>query len=212
MTMARSSDSNFPLSILRDKTFQAREIKRVLILATIYLVITTVLMGVFYHQMLSSLVEGVAPLYFVSEDMQLVNEAVPSLTAVLGKWIISMMLINAFITIALGIFITRKLGHPLMAIKRTLREIGNGNLDVRLRASDNREFGEISSELTAAMRSIREQIAAAKEEIEHAEEHMKQPESRNQCDDNVDQAVRNCKMALDYFQVDGQEDEQRKAA
>jgi len=201
--MARSSDSIFPLSILKDKTFQAGEIRRVLALATIYLVITTALMGLFYHQMLANLVEGVAPLFFVSEDMALVNEAVPSLTAVLGKWIISMMLINLFVTVVLGIYITRKLGQPLLAIKRSLREIGNGNLDVRLRSTDNREFGEISSELSSALRSIREQIAAAKQEINQAEEQITRSGSDETSENSNDQAVRNCKMALDYFQVDG---------
>lgn len=210
--MARSSDSIFPLSILRDKTFQAREIRRVLILSTIYLVVTTVLMGVFYHQMLSSLVEGTSPLFFVSEDMQLVNEAVPALGSVLAKWVISMVLINLFITAALGIYITRKLGHPLMAIKRSLREIGNGNLDVRLRSSDNREFGEISSELSAAMRSIREQISAAKQEIQYAEENQQASDSSDDDEIHVDQAVRNCKMALDYFQLDGDDATQHSNA
>jgi len=210
--MARSSDSIFPLSLLRDKTFQAREIRRVLALATVYLVLTTVLMGLFYHQMLSSLVSGSSPLFFASEDMQLINESVPSLSAVLGKWIISMMLINLFITVALGIYITRKLGHPLMAIKRTLREIGNGNLDVRLRASDNNEFGEISSELTVAMRSIREQISAAKQELEHVEEQQLDNADNADDADQATQAVRNCKMALDYFQVDGNDNQQSNAA
>ena len=209
--MARSSDSIFPLSILRDKTFQAGEIRRVLFLAALYLVITTALMGLFYHQMLVSLVAGVAPLFFVSEDMALVNEAVPSLSAVLGKWIICMMLINLFITVTLGIYITRKLGQPLLAIKRTLREIGNGNLDVRLRTSDNREFGEISSELTAAMRSIREQIAAAKQEIDQVDEQFSHSEKNEVHKINVDQAVRNCKMALDYFRVDRSDVSQNNA-
>ncbi len=210
--MTRSSDSIFPLSILRDKTFQAREIRRVLGLATLYLLITTALMGLFYHQMLSSLVEGTSPLFFASEDMQLVNEAVPSLGAVLAKWVISMMLINLFVTAVLGLYITRKLGHPLMAIKRTLREIGNGNLDVRLRSSDNKEFGEISSELSAAMRSIREQISAAKQEIEQAEEHHNQPEPSADAEEHANQAIRNCKMALDYFKVDANDVGQRNAA
>jgi len=210
--MARSSDSKFPLSILQDKTFQAGEIRRVLVLATLYLVVTTVLMGLFYHQMLASLVEGVAPLFFVSEDMALVNEAVPSLTSVLGKWIISMMLINLFITVTLGLYITRKLGQPLLAIKRTLREIGDGNLDVRLRSTDNREFGEISSELTAAMRSIREQIAAAKQEIEQADEQISHSDNNEASEFDVDQAVRNCRLALDYFRIEGSEVKQNNAA
>lgn len=217
--MARSSDFSFPLAILRDKTFQAREIRRVLGLATMYLVVTTILMGVFYHQMLTSLVEGTSPLFFASEDMRLVNEAVPSLGAVLAKWIISMMLINLFITAALGIYITRKLGHPLMAIKRSLREIGAGNLDVRLRSSDNREFGEISSELSIAMRAIREQINAAKQEIKEADEHTQQVDSADTADTadeeavkNAAVAVRNCKLALDYFQTIEHEPNRRNAA
>jgi len=210
--MARSSDSVFPISILKDKTFQAREIRRVLALSTLYLIITTLMMGVVYYQMIGSLVEGVAPLFFVSEDMQLVNEAVPSLGAVLAKWVISMMIVNFVITVGLGIFITRKLGHPLMAIKRSLREIGDGNLDVRLRSSDNKEFGEISAELTAAMRSVREQIAAAKHEINQAEEKLDEPASAESNEQDVNQSVRNCKMALDYFQLVEHENTQNKAA
>ena len=37
--MARSSDSAFPLSLLRDRTFQAREIRRVVKLSALYLVV-----------------------------------------------------------------------------------------------------------------------------------------------------------------------------
>lgn len=209
--MARSSDSVFPLSILRDKTFQAGEIRRVLALATLYLVITTILMGVIYHQMIGSLVEGVAPLFFVSEDMQLVNEAVPSMSAVLGKWVISMMIVNAVVTIGLGIFITQKLGQPLMAIKRSLREIGEGNLDVRLRESDDREFGELTNELSLAMASVRDQIAAAKHEINQVDESISPDSSSAEEQQSVNLAVRNCKMALDFFQVD-QGDKAQKPA
>ncbi len=209
--MARSSDSIFPLSILRDKTFQAREIRRVLALSAMYLVITTVLMGLFYNYLVGSLVDGIAPLLFVSEDMQMANEAIPSLTAVLGKWFAAMLLINVFVTVCLGIYITRKLGQPLLAIKRTLREIGDGNLDVRLRASDKNEFGEISGELSAAMRTVREQIASAKQEIGEADEQLQNTAIGDE-EPAVDQAVRNCKIALDYFQLEPKIDSNGKAA
>ena len=51
--MARSSDSFFLLALLKDKTFQAREIRRVIAFATLYLVITTVMLAAMYNQMLS---------------------------------------------------------------------------------------------------------------------------------------------------------------
>ncbi len=196
--MARSSDSNFIVAIFRDKTFQAREIRRVVLLTFLYLGITTVLVGLFYHQMLGRLLEGMAPLLFVSEDMALANEAVPTLASVLGKWLIAMLVINALITVCLSIYITRRLGHPILAIKRSLREIGNGNLDVRLRAADSREFGEIAGELTAAVRSIREQISAAKSGIAQVGEiHDTSDEA-----DKLNRAVNETRHALDYFQVD----------
>ncbi len=197
--MARSSDSFFLSAILKDKTFQAREIRRVMALSAVYLVITSVLLGVLYHQVLTGLVSGQAPLLFASEDMQLVAEAVPGVTALLGKWIVAMLLINVLLTASLAVYITRKLGHPLLAIKRALRDVGNGNLDVRLRASDDNEFGEIAGELTKAMSSIRDQIRAAKNEVAHADD----PE--NEEAKSADTALRNCKMALDYFQVDSHE-------
>ena len=112
--MARSSDSNFFLSLIRDKTFQAREIRRVILLAGIYLLVTTVLVGLFYHAILGKLIAGASPMFFVSEDMELFNEALPGMTSVLAQWIIAMLVINVIITIGIGTYILRKLGHPIL--------------------------------------------------------------------------------------------------
>lgn len=195
--MARSSDSIFPLALVRDRTFQASEIRRVIKLSMIYLAVTTVLVGLFYHQMLGRLLEGMAPLLFVSEDMALATEAVPSLGAVLGKWLIAMLVVNTIITVSLGIYITRKLGQPLLAIKRGLREVANGNLNVRLRASDSREFGELVDELSMALHSVRQRIAEAKTGLDNA---------------SAEAAVEDCRQALDWFEADAANDEDAKAA
>jgi len=196
--MARSSDSGFLQGILRDKTFQAREIRRVLMFTCLYLAITTVMVGIFYHQMLGQILAGASPLLFVSEDMSLANEAMPSLAAVLGKWLIVMLVVNAIITVSLSVYITRKLGHPILAIKRALRQIGDGRLDVRLRESDSQEFGDIANELTSAVHSIREQITAAKSGIEQIGDASGNVTDTQQ----LHEAINDCKHALDYFQLD----------
>jgi methyl-accepting chemotaxis protein len=196
--MARSSDSGFIGSIFRDKTFQAREIRRVLLLTCVYLTVTTVLVGLFYHQILGQILEGASPLLFVSEDMALANEAVPTLSAVLGKWLIAMLVVNALVTICLATYITRKLGHPLLAIKRALRQIGEGRLDVRLRAADDNEFGDIAKELTTAVQSIREQIAAAKSGIDQVGNVAETSTDATE----LNTAINDCRHALDYFQMD----------
>lgn len=201
--MARSSDSNFILAIIKDKTFQAREIRRVIALAMTYLVVTTVLLGIFYHAMLGQLVAGAAPLFFVSEDMQRFNEMVPGMASVLGRWIIVMMIINLVITTAVGVYITRKLGHPLLAIKRALREVGDGNLDVRLRASDDREFGELTTALNDAMTETRKRISTAQQEFSALQKLQDQPSTS---EDDVRSALQNCQRALSYFHVGDEAD------
>ncbi len=206
--MARSSDSGFLGSLLRDKTFQAREIRRVLKLSLIYLAITTVMVGVFYHQMLGQILAGVSPLLFVSEDMALANDAVPTLSAVLGKWLTAMLVVNVIVTVCLSVYITRKLGQPILAIKRALRQIGDGRLDVRLRADDDRDFGDIADELTAAVRSIREQITAAKSGIEQ----VSSVEQNGPDAQKLNDAINDCRHALDYFQVDIEESMQDRKA
>jgi len=187
--MARSSDSNFLVAIFSDKTFQAREIRRVIKLSLIYLLVTTALLGLFYNHMLGELTSGNSPLLFASEDMNLVNEAVPPLGTVLLRWLIAMMVVNVILTISLGMYITRKLGHPLMAIRRALREVAAGNLDVRLRETDDSEFGELSAELQHALTVVRNQVAEDKASI-------------SESGGDAGSAIKNAQNALNYFQVD----------
>ena len=186
--MARSSDSPFPLSLVRDRTFQAREIRRVIKLSALYLVVTTALVGLFYHQMLGRLIDGMAPLLFVSEDAALATEAVPSLGEVLGRWLAAMLLVNVIVTAVLGVWITRRLGQPLLAIRRALGEIASGNLDVRLRASDDADFGELARELSEAVARVREHVAEAKGVAAGTGDEAA--------------ALRDCRAALDWFRTD----------
>ncbi len=197
--MARSSDSNPLFSLLRDKSFQAHEIRRVIKLSAIYLLVTTCVVGVFYYFMLGNLIEGVAPMLFVSEDIALVNDVIPSLSSVIGQWILVMLAVNLVLTAALAIYITRKLGQPILAIRRALREIGSGNLDVRLRSSDSKEFGEITTELNLAIHSIRKQVATAQQSVKKAQFLSEQtPDSPKS---EVDDALGECNGALDFFQI-----------
>ncbi|MBX2879034.1 MAG: hypothetical protein KTR32_03825 [Granulosicoccus sp.] len=198
--MARSSDSNFLVAFFRDKTFQAREIRRVIGLSLVYLIITTALVGIFYHHMLDNLLQGMAPLLFVSEDIALTNDVIPAIGAVLGNWLLVMLAINTIITACVAIYITRHLGQPLLAIKRALNEIGDGNLDVRLRSSDNKDFNELVSALTSATHSIRVQISAAKEQMNE----IKTLRQTRPITDNpeMNTALDNCHGALEFFQVD----------
>lgn len=163
--MARASDHNFLLALFRDQTFQAREIRRVLLFTTLYVALTTVLLGVFYHYMLGSMVAGVSPLMFVSEDMQSMDDDVPRMGVMLGKWLLLMLLVNLVVTLGAGIYIVRKLGAPIMALRRVIREIGEGNFAVRVRKDKDSEFSEVFNTLADSTAKLRTQIDQAREQL-----------------------------------------------
>ena len=161
--MARSSDAAFPLSLLRDKTFQLRQVRRVLLLTIFFIVQSTLLLGVFWHNLLGDVVAGNAPLLFASEDLRLLSERIPSTGTVMGKWLVAMLAVNAVVTGALCLWILRRLGNPILAMRRALNEIGDGNLEVRLRTGDAAEFNELTVALNRALDEVHSRIAAARE-------------------------------------------------
>ena len=194
--MARSSDSFFLLALLKDKTFQAREIRRVIAFATLYLVITTVMLAAMYHQMLGQLVAGNAPMLFVSEDMNMLNDQIPSMASVRGRWIVMMLIVNVIVTSLISMYIIRKLGTTLLAVKRALSEIGDGNLNVRLRADDDKEFADVSDALQAAVISINQHVNEAKGQMEAVQRLQQQPAANT---DEMTESLQNCSNALDFF-------------
>ena len=133
---------------------------------------------------------------FVSEDMSLLNEQIPSMASVLGQWIVMMLVVNVVVTTMISMYIIRKLGQPLLAVKRALREIGEGNLDVRLRADDDKEFADVSAALQSAVVSINRQIADAKGQMQTLQELQQQPAASAE---DFSESLNNCRDALDYF-------------
>ncbi len=192
--MARASDSFFILALFRDKSFQMRLIRRVLMLAGIFIVVSTVMLGIFYHHLLGEIVAGTSPMLFASDELARLNEQVPGLTTVLGRWLVAMLVINAVLTTVIGVFISRKLGSPLMAIRRALNEISEGNLDVQLRAGDSREFAEISDALNSAVATIQEKIGEAQRQVSIVEKGGPQSEHAD-----IREALQNCHGVLQYF-------------
>jgi len=199
LVMTRSSDAAFPLSIIRDQSFQLRQIRRVLLLTIFFIVQSTLVLGVFYHQLLGKLVEGTSPLLFASEELAHLNERIPSITSVMSQWLIVMLVINAIISGALAVYIMRRLGNPMLAIRRALVDIGNGNLDVRLRSGDASEFGELSEALNGALESVQGKIEEARRSTSIAESLDQQPPPDAE---DVRRALIDCHAALTYFDGD----------
>lgn len=207
--MARSSDAVFPLSLIKDKTFQMRQIRRVLWLTLFFIVQSTIVLGIFYHYLLGEMVAGTAPLLFASEDLQLISESVPSAKEVMMRWVLIMLGINALLTCAIGVYIMRKLGNPLLAIRRALNELGDGNLDVRLRSGDAREFSDLSEALNRALEQIQNKVEEARQETRILDTLEQQPAPDPE---QVQQALSNCRDVLNFFNHGKVAEEQRPAA
>jgi len=194
--MARSSDAAFPMSLIRDKAFQVRQIRRVLLLTLFFIIQSTLMLGIFYHLFLGNLVAGNAPLLFASEDMGAMADAIPSLGTVLSQWMVIMLLINALVTTCIAVYILRRLGNPLLAMKRALNEIGDGNLAVRLRVNDSREFGELADALNRALEQVHGKISEARALTRVIESLDNQPLPDEK---EVLKAMTECRDVLSYF-------------
>lgn len=207
--MARSSDAVFPLSLIKDKAFQTRQIRRVLWLTLFFVVQSTIVLGFFYHYLLGEMVAGTAPLLFASEDLQLLTESVPSAKEVMMRWIFVMLGINALVTLAIGVYIMRKLGNPVLAIRRALNELADGNLDVRLRSGDSKEFSELSDALNRALEQIQGKIEDARQQTRILDTLEQQPRPDAQA---IEQALSNCRDALQFFDKGAVSKDERPAA
>ena len=194
--MARSSDAAFPLSLIRDKTFQLPQVRRLLLLTVFFIVQSTLLLGVFWHNVLGDIVAGNAPLLFASEDMRLLTERIPSTGAMMGKWLIAMLAVNALLSGALCVWILRRLGNPLLAIRRALDEIGDGNLQVRLRTGDAREFNELTVALNRALEEVQARIEQARKLTQVIEGLERQPAPDER---TARRALAECHEVLSYF-------------
>ena len=139
----------------------------------------------------------------------MINEQIPSLSSVLGTWILVMMAVNVVVTCLISMYIVRKLGQPLLAVKRALRELGDGKLNVRLRADDKGEFEDVVEAVDRAVASINKQITAAKTSFERVEQIGSSKAANSE---QLEASLTDCKMALDYFIVADNDDVIDKAA
>lgn len=194
--MARSSDAVFPLSLLRDKAFEMRQIRRVLFLSLFFVIQSTLVLGVFYHVFLGNLVAGNAPVFFVSEDISSVSDAIPAMGTVLKKWMLVMMLINAIVTTAIAVYVLRRMGSPLLAMRRVLNEMGEGNLNTRLRENDSQEFAEISEAFNHAIAQVNNRIRKAQDLTDIVDTLEEQPDSD---ESGVIHAIAECREVLSFF-------------
>ena len=184
------------MSLFRDKTFQLRMIRRIALMATLFIIQSTIVLGVFYYSFLGKLVAGNAPLLFASEDMGGLGEAIPSMGSVLGWWLAVMLIINGLVTAMIGTYVLRKLGNPILAIRRALNEIGDGNLSVRLRTDDNKDFNELCVALNRALEQVNGKISEARELTKVLDTLDDQPSPDEK---TATKALEECREVLKFF-------------
>jgi methyl-accepting chemotaxis protein len=83
-----------------------------------------------------------------------------------------------------------------MAIRRALNEIGDGNLNVRLRSNDANEFSELCEALNRAMEQVQSKIGEARALTRVLDTLENQPPPE---DAQVRKAMVECRDVLSYF-------------
>jgi len=136
--------------------------------------------------------------------MARLNEQIPSVGTVMLRWLLVMLGLNALVTAVICIYIMRRLGSPILAIDRALNDIGDGNLNVRLRETDSGEFNELCVSLNRATAKIQSRIEAVREEVRVLESLDTQPAPSPE---DVHNAVQNCRNVLSFFRADSKSGE-----
>jgi len=110
----------------------------------------------------------------------------------LGRWVVIMLVVNLLLTAAVSYYITRKLGSPLLAIRRVLNEISEG---------DDQEFSDIADALNLAVESMQQKISEA-QGAAAIDTRDDQPVTDSE---EIRQALSNCRIALQHFNTGSQD-------
>lgn len=100
---------------------------------------------------------------------------VNSLTFILKKQLIVLVIILLMVSIAVSIFITRRLNKPILKIISSAKELGKGNYNVKFEKSNVAELDELSDVLTVAASEMNKTDELRRDLIANVSHDLKTP-------------------------------------
>ncbi len=193
-TLAKRNSLSWWQIIFLEKSFHFRQIRRLLTITILIVIVSTTLLGVFYHSIIDHFISGDLPVYFMPEEMAAISAGLPGLQETMLKWGTIIMLTNISLTLILGIYITHKLGSPLCRFKLAAKDIADGQLYTHVEIPRSDEFKDLADELNNAIARVQLMIMAINENLRILENESSSLDDKNN-------AVKGCREALAYFET-----------
>jgi len=184
-------------NFLLEKGFHFRQIRRLLVVTTCMVIISSIAMGMFYNEMMDLFTSGDLPAYFMPEDMARLDAQIPGFRATLLHWIAIIFCINFVVCLFIGILITNKLGGPLFKFKQSMHHISMGKLYTIVEIRQGDEFQDMAESINRMVSTVQLMILAINENIDRLEKSMEGNENNS----DIEQAIEGCRCALSFFET-----------
>lgn len=185
-----------------EKSFHARQLRRLFFLTVLVLLVYTIIFGVFYSYIVDKLLSSQIANDLLPEELMELSSIIPGVRETLIWSIIVIMLLNIVMTLIVGVIITHKLASPLYHFKMAAKKMGEGRLDVSIHLNRGDEFKDLAKDLNSAIARIQLMIMAVKENVLVLESEL----DLKHLDKRLKDAIDGCHEALTYFETVDLED------
>ncbi len=175
--------------------FYKRQLSRLLLLALVSVVLSSVILAFFYSHLLDQLAVSGTSQHYLPDELEQLSDSLPGLVQTLAIWIVVLSIVTGVSTVFTGIFMLARLAGPLYRLKKSVARLGEGDLSVLVELRDGDEFHDLADDLNGAAARIQLMVMACKENLAL----MEQAQREEINDERLDSAIQGLEQALTYF-------------
>lgn len=137
-----------------EQDFKQRQLMWVLGFAVVYVVLSSLVLGAFYVQLLHAAVVGAPPLSFGLEDSLEMWNQLPGLRYAVTLWATALTGLSVFFATAVGLIWTHKTGGPIYRFKTALARLRDGQAVEKITLRRGDEFQDLAVALNETLESV----------------------------------------------------------
>jgi hypothetical protein len=175
-----------------EEDFQKRHVLRVLVCTFGYVLISTLLVCVFYVYMMNPDVDSDPTFWKALGEVASSWGNHTDLQRLVFAWVVSMSGLSALFAAFTGFYSSHRIAGPLYRLKSDLQRTEDAGRFVELKLRDGDELGDLVVSLNGAMRAVRDGAAQQRGETElraELEKHLASFDAEGLCDADDERMV-----------------------
>jgi hypothetical protein len=154
MWKLRQNRRSLRRSLEVEQDFKQRQLTWVLGFAGLYVVVSSLMLGAFYVQLLHTAAAGAPPLSIGFEDSLEIWNRMPGLRRAVTLWATALTGLSVLFATAVGLVWTHKMGGPVYRFKAELERIRDGQPIRKITLRHGDEFQDVAAALNATLETI----------------------------------------------------------